>query len=70
LRLVGEGAMPVRQSFWHRKKDATFSDVLMFARRAIWADKYFVKSKTGNNRLELSCRGLDDLQDQLAAVMA
>ncbi|MFM8331619.1 MAG: transposase [Candidatus Methylumidiphilus sp.] len=68
LRWVGEGAMPVRQAAWYAKKDATFSDVLAFVRRAIWAGKYFVNSETGGDRLELSRRDLDALLDQLAAV--
>jgi hypothetical protein len=68
LRLVGEGAMPVRRATWYAKKDATFSDALAFVRRATWAGKYFVNSKTGGDRLELSCRDLDALLDQLAAV--
>ena len=68
LRLVEKGAMPVRQSAWYRKQDATFSDVLAFVRRAIWAGKYFVNSKTGGDRLELSCHDWDALLDQLAAV--
>jgi hypothetical protein len=68
LRLVGGGVMPVRQAAWYAKKDATFSDVLAFVRRAVWAGKYFVNSKTGGDRLELSCRDLDALLDQLAAV--
>ncbi len=68
LRLVGEGGMPVRQAAWCKKSDAAFSDVLAFVRRAIWAGKYFVNSKTGGDRLELSCRDRDALLDQLAAV--
>lgn len=68
LRLVGVGAMPVRQAAWYAKKDATFSDVLAFVRRAIWAGKYFANSKTGGDRLELSRQELDALLDQLAAV--
>jgi len=66
-RLVGEGAMPVRQAAWYAKKDATFSDVLAFVRRAIWAGKYFVNSETGGDRLELSGRELEALLDQLVA---
>jgi hypothetical protein len=67
LRLVGGGAMPVRQAAWYAKKGATFSDVLAFVRRAVWAGKYFVNSETGGDRLELSCRDLEALLDQLAA---
>ena len=68
LRLVARASMPVRQAAWYKKEDATFSDVLAFVRRAIWAGKYFVNSKTGGDRLELSCRDWDALLDQLAAV--
>ena len=60
--------MPVRQAAWYAKKDATFSDVLAFVRRAIWAGKYFANAKTGGDRLELSRQELDALLDQLAAV--
>jgi hypothetical protein len=60
--------MPGRQAAWHTKKDAAFPDALAFVRRAIWAGKYFVNSETSGDRLELSCRGLDALLDQLAAV--
>lgn len=68
LRLAEDGAVPVRQAAWYKKKDATFSDVLAFVRRAIWAGKYFVNSKTGGERVELSCGDLDALLDQLSAV--
>ena len=68
LRMSEDGPLPVRQAAWYKKRDATFSDVLAFVRRAIWAGKYFVNSKTGSDRLELSCRDWDALLDQLAAV--
>ena len=68
LRMLEDGPLPVRQAAWYKKQDATFSDVLAFVRRAIWAGKYFVNSKTGGDRLELSCRDWDALLDQLAAV--
>jgi DDE superfamily endonuclease len=66
--LLENGALPVRQSAWYKKTDAAFSDVLAFVRRAIWARKYYANSKTGSDRLELSCRDWDALLDQLAAV--
>jgi hypothetical protein len=67
LRLVEKGAMPVRQSAWYRKPDATFSDVLAFVRRAIWGRKYFVNSNPGNERVELTLSDFESLLDQLAA---
>jgi hypothetical protein len=66
LRLVEKAAMPVRQAAWYWKKNATFSDVLAFVRRAIWARKYFVNSKPGSERLELSLPDFGSLLDQLA----
>jgi hypothetical protein len=68
LRMLGDGPLPVRRAAWYKKRGATFSDVLAFVRRAIWSGKYFVNSKTGGDRLELSCRDWDALLDQLAAV--
>ena len=67
LRLVGEGVMPVRQAAWYKKKDATFSDILAFVRRAIWAKRYFVNSESGGERLALSPRDCEALLNQLAA---
>ena len=68
LRVLEDGPLPVRQAAWYKKQDATFSDVLAFVRRAVWAGKYFVNSKTSGDRLELSCRDWDALLDQLVAV--
>ena len=41
--------------------------MLAFVRRAIWAGKYFVNSKTGGERVELSQGDFESLPDQLAA---
>ena len=61
LRLVA----PVRQAAWYAKKGRD-----VFRRPGVRASRrlgeYFVNSKTGGDRLELSCRGLDALLDQLA----
>jgi hypothetical protein len=66
-RLLADGTLPVRQAAWYPKTDATFSDVLAFVRRAIWAKKYFVHSTSGNERMELSRDDCEALLDQLAA---
>lgn len=67
LRLVGDGLMPVRQTAWYRKQEATFSDVLALVRRAIWGRKYFINSKPGGERVELPRGDFESLLDQLAA---
>ena len=43
-RLVADGELPVAQAAWYRKDQATFSDVLAFVRRQLWASRYFVNS--------------------------
>ena len=41
LRLISAGKDLVPQTTaWYQKQDVTFSDVLAFVRRYIWADKY------------------------------
>lgn len=67
LRLLEKGTLPVRQAAWYVKQEATFSDVLAFVRRAIWAKKYFVNSIPGSDRLELSRSEMEVLLDRLAA---
>ena len=66
-RLLEKGTLPVRQAAWYVKQEATFSDVLAFVRRAIWAKKYFVNSIPGSDRLELSRSEMEVLLDRLAA---
>ncbi len=43
-RLTTDGQILLRSTAWYGKDQATFSDVLAFVRRAIWAEKYFNKS--------------------------
>ena len=43
-RLTTDGQILLRSTAWYDKDHATFSDVLAFVRRAIWAEKYFNKS--------------------------
>lgn len=66
-RLLENGDLPVRHAAWYKKSDAAFSDVLAFVRRTIWAKKYFVNSKSCNERFELSLQDCEALLDQLAA---
>ncbi len=43
-RLTMPAPLCPRSTAWYAKSQATFSDVLAFVRRAIWAEKYFNKS--------------------------
>jgi hypothetical protein len=44
IRLLGEEQLPVAQTAWYRKEQATFSDVIAFVRRKLWAARYSVNS--------------------------
>lgn len=63
-----EGMPLVPQSTgWYLKDEATFSDVLAFVRRALWAGKYFDKSASQADPVILSRATWDVLLDQLAS---
>ncbi len=68
LRLVEKGTLPIRQAAWYTKQNATFSDVLAFVRRAIWAEKYLGNLIPGSDRLELPRSEIEALLERLARV--
>ena len=52
---------------WYPKNDnATFSDIIAFVRRVIWANKYFSKSKNLSNSIKIDRFDLNLLINQLA----
>jgi len=59
--LVSQHQLPVAQSAWYRKQQATFSDVIAFVRREIWAARYLVDSLSQPQSTEL----LPDIINQL-----
>ncbi len=66
-RLATVSPVGVRVTAWYVKEDATFSDVLAWVRRALWAAKYFPQSSWHDEHLLLSPQDWDILLDQLAA---
>lgn len=44
LRLASEGKVPVNQTAWYSKAEASFSDCLVFVRKHCWALENFVSS--------------------------
>lgn len=63
-----EGMTLVPQSTrWYLKDEATFSDVLAFVRRTLWAGKYCDQSPSQTEQVVLSRTAWDILLDQLAA---
>lgn len=68
FRLVANVEMPLRSNAWYSKKEATFSDILAFVRRSIWAEKYLVRSTIQGDRVLFSRQEWESLLDQLSAV--
>ena len=68
VNLIKEGTLPLRHTAWYTKQNPTFSDVLAFVRRTIWAGKYFHNSASGTERFELSRGHLNILLNQFASV--
>ncbi|KOR28879.1 hypothetical protein TI05_16065 [Achromatium sp. WMS3] len=68
LQTLKGGILPLRHTAWYNKKQATFSDVLAFVRRTLWAEKFLHNSALNADRVELSRKDMDALLDRLAAV--
>jgi DDE superfamily endonuclease len=66
-RLTAGQKVGGRSTAWSRKPEATFSDVLAFVRRALWAEKYCTKSLFRDDHVLLSANDWEVLLDQLAS---
>lgn len=58
---------PLSTAWYQKNNDATFSDIIAFVRRIIWADKYFSKSVKTHDSLKIERSELKSLINQLAA---
>ena len=66
-RLTAVAALGTHSTTWYQKETVTFSDVLAFVRRALWAEKYFNKSSFRDDQVLLSANDWAVLLDQLAS---
>jgi hypothetical protein len=67
-RLTAAGATLVpRTTAWYAKAEATFSDVLAFVRRTLWANNYFGTSTDANECILFPRAAWEAVLDQLAA---
>ncbi|WP_133296185.1 transposase [Zooshikella ganghwensis] len=57
---------PALTSWYDKKDQATFSDVIAFIRRTIWAEKYFSNSSMSDDFIKLTPNDADTLINQLA----
>ena len=56
-----------RTTAWYAKAEATFSDVLAFVRRTLWANNYFSTSADANECILFPQATWEAVLDQLAA---
>jgi hypothetical protein len=66
-RLLDVMQLPLQSTAWYLKQEATFSDVLAFVRRAIWAGKYLDKSISPPDQVVFHRTEWEILLDQLAS---
>ena len=66
IRLGGEKQLPVAQTAWYRKEQATFSDVIAFVRRNLWAARYSVDSLSQPQSTEFNLDCVNQLLNSLS----
>jgi hypothetical protein len=66
LELLKKQSLPILSTAWYDKKgEATFSDILAFVRRYIWAENYFNDSTFDGEYMKIKANQWEGLLDQL-----
>jgi hypothetical protein len=66
IEMLKNQTLPVLSTAWYNKKsEATFSDILAFIRRAIWAENYFNDSIFAGEYMKIKPEQWEGLLDQL-----
>lgn len=65
LRLSPSGRIPIQQTAWYHKAEATFSDCIALVRRHIWHARYLVNSASKAEFVQLPREALDLLINDL-----
>lgn len=65
-RLAANGEIPVNQSAWYSKQEATFSDCLAMVRRHCWRSQYLVNSVSDAEFVQIPSEALNHLFSCLA----
>jgi hypothetical protein len=67
IEMLKSQSMPISSTAWYSKNsEATFSDIIAFVRRSIWAEKYFEDSAIDADYMKIKLPQWDALLDQLA----
>jgi hypothetical protein len=67
IEMLKDKTLPVLSTAWYNKKSqATFSDILAFVRRSIWAENYFNNSTFDGEYMKIKPDRWESLLDQLS----
>jgi hypothetical protein len=67
IEMLKTQALPILSTTWYNKKsEATFSDILAFVKRSIWAENYFNDSPFDGEYMKIKPEQWESLLDQLA----
>ena len=67
IEMMKNQTLPILSTAWYNKKsDATFSDIMAYVRRSIWAKKYFNDSRFEGEYVIIKQKKWETLLDQLA----
>jgi hypothetical protein len=67
IEMLKTKTLPILSTAWYNKKsEATFSDILAFVRRSIWAEKYFNDSTFEADYVKIQASQWETLLDQLS----
>ena len=66
IEMLKSQALPILSTAWYNKKsEATFSDILAFVRREIWAENNFNDSRFIGEYMKIKPKHWENLLDQL-----
>ena len=69
IEMLKKQTLPILSTAWYNKKSqATFSDILAFIRRRIWAENYFNDSMFDGEYMKIKPDRWESLLDQLVRV--
>jgi hypothetical protein len=67
IEMIKNQTLPILSTAWYNKKsDATFSDIMTYVRRSIWATKYFNDSRFEGEYVKIKYEKWETLLDQLS----
>lgn len=66
IQLIGQEPLPIAQTAWYHKEQATFSDVIAFVRRKLWTVWYSVDSGAQPQSTEFNLDHVNHLLDCLS----